>query len=116
MDQAFAVAALWVGLVLIATFLGTLLKISNALMEITAGAVATRFFGPEAMGANLPWLTFIASTGAVVPTLIAGGVFLPRHLLNPQVAAEMAADAEAVRLRRRTEPPAPPRRGPALRR
>lgn len=44
MEQAFAIAALWVGLALIATFIGSHLKISNALMEITVGIVAPLFF------------------------------------------------------------------------
>ena len=81
MEQTFAIAALWVGLALIATFLGTRLKVSNALMEIAvgvaAGAVATRYFGPEALGAKLPWLTFIAGTGAVVLTFLAGAELDP---------------------------------------
>jgi len=37
-----------------------------------AGAVATRFFGPEALGAKQPWLVFLASTGAIVLTFLAG--------------------------------------------
>ncbi len=81
MDQTFAVAALWVGLALIATFLASRLKISNALMEIciglAAGAVAMHYFGPEAMGAKLPWITFIASTGAVLLTFLAGAELEP---------------------------------------
>jgi Kef-type K+ transport system membrane component KefB len=81
MDQTFAIAALWLGLALIATFLGTRLKISNALMEITvgvaAGAVAAHFVGPEALGAKLPWLTFVASTGAVMLTFLAGAELDP---------------------------------------
>ncbi len=76
MEQTFAIAALWFGLALAATFLGTRLKISNALMEILvgigAGAAATRFFGPEALGSGLPWLTFVASAGAVMLTFLAG--------------------------------------------
>ena len=48
---------------------------------------------------------FIGS--AVVPTLIAGAVFLPRHLLTPRVEAEIAADAAAAELRRQAEPPQP---------
>jgi Kef-type K+ transport system membrane component KefB len=81
MEQTFAIAALWVGLALVATFLGTRLKISNALMEIcvgiAAGAIATRCFGPEALGAKQPWLVFIASTGAVILTFLAGAELDP---------------------------------------
>jgi glutathione-regulated potassium-efflux system ancillary protein KefC len=81
MYQTFAIAALWFGLALIATFLGNRFKISNALMEITvgiaAGAVATRYFGAGALGAKLPWVTFIASTGAVLLTFLAGAELDP---------------------------------------
>jgi Kef-type K+ transport system membrane component KefB len=81
MYQTFAIAAGWVGLALIATFLATRLKISGALMEITvgvaAGAVVTHFLGPDALGAKLPWLTFVASTGAVMLTFLAGAELDP---------------------------------------
>jgi len=76
MDQTFAIAALWTELALVATFLGTRLKISNALTEITvgiaAGAIAVRYFGPESLGAKQPWLVFVASTGAILLTFLAG--------------------------------------------
>jgi glutathione-regulated potassium-efflux system ancillary protein KefC len=81
MEHTFAIAALWLGLALVATFLASRLKISNALMEITvgvaAGALATRLFGPDALGSALPWLTFVASTGAVVLTFLAGAELEP---------------------------------------
>lgn len=81
MHQTFAIAALWLGLALVATFVGTRLRVSNALMEIivgvAAGAVATRFVGPEALGAKLPWLTFVASTGAIMLTFLAGAELDP---------------------------------------
>jgi Kef-type K+ transport system membrane component KefB len=81
MYQTFAIAAGWIGLALIATVLATRLRISNALMEITvgvaAGAVAMHWFGPEALGAKLPWLTFVASTGAVMLTFLAGAELDP---------------------------------------
>jgi len=80
-QQTFTIAALWVGLALIASLLGSRLRISNALMEITvgvvAGAIATRYVGPEALGAKQPWLVFIASTGAVVLTFLAGAELDP---------------------------------------
>jgi glutathione-regulated potassium-efflux system ancillary protein KefC len=80
-EQMFWLAAVWLGLALIATFLGSRLRISGALMEITvgiaAGAVAARWFGPEALGAKQSWLTFLASTGAVVLTFLAGAEIDP---------------------------------------
>ena len=45
MASTFGMAALWMGLALVATFLGSRLKVSNALMEIgvgVAGFVAGR--------------------------------------------------------------------------
>lgn len=81
MTETFAIAALWLALALVATFLGSRLKVSNALMEIcvgiAAGAVAAHYFAPDAMGAKLPWVTFIASTGAVVLTFLAGAELDP---------------------------------------
>jgi Kef-type K+ transport system membrane component KefB len=52
-------------------------------------------------------LVAVVIASAVVPTLIAGAFFVPRHLLTPRVQAEVLADAEAVSERRRTEPPGP---------
>jgi len=52
-------------------------------------------------------LVAVVIGSAVVPTLIAGAAFLPRHLLTPRVEAELLADAAAVNVRRQTEPPDP---------
>ena len=76
MEQAFSIAALWFGLALIATFLAARLKISMALMEIIVGIAAAaaigHFLGKDAMGTDLPGLKFLASTGAVLLTFLAG--------------------------------------------
>ncbi len=81
MENAFAIAALWYGLALVATFLASRLKVSGALMEIIVGvgaaAILSAAFGSEAMGANLPWLKFLASTGAVILTFLAGAELEP---------------------------------------
>jgi len=81
MEQAFGIAALWFGLALVATFLASRLRISGALMEILVGVAAAailgRLFGPDAMGADLPWLKFLASTGAVILTFLAGAELEP---------------------------------------
>lgn len=84
MDSVFTVAAAWAGLALLATALASHLKVSLALVEIgvgvAAGAVASRFFGPEALGSNLPWLRFLAGTGAVLLTFLAGTELDPDRL------------------------------------
>jgi hypothetical protein len=81
MEQAFSIAALWFGLALLATFLASKLKISIALMEILVGiaaaAVIGHLIGKDAMGADLPWLKFLASTGAVLFTFLAGAELEP---------------------------------------
>jgi Kef-type K+ transport system membrane component KefB len=81
MQDAFSIAALWFALALLATFLAARLRVSMALMEILVGvaaaAVVTHFIGPDAMGSNLPWLKFLASTGAVLLTFLAGAELEP---------------------------------------
>jgi Kef-type K+ transport system membrane component KefB len=81
MEQAFSTATLWFGLALFATFLAARLKISMALMEIIVGIAAAaaigHFFGKDAMGADLPGLKFLASTGAVLLTFLAGAELEP---------------------------------------
>ena len=81
MEHTFALASLWMGLALIATFLAARFKITIALMEITVGIVigslVSSYLGPEAMGSKLPWLTFVASTGAVLLTFLAGAELDP---------------------------------------
>lgn len=81
MDQAFSIATLWFGLALVATFLAARLKISLALMEIIVGvassAIIAYYFGKNAMGSDLPWLKFLASTGAVLLTFLAGAELEP---------------------------------------
>jgi len=76
MESAFAIAALWLGLAVLATSLSYHFGISVALMEICvglgAGFFAEHYFGAESLGSNLPWLRFLASTGAVVLTFLAG--------------------------------------------
>jgi len=76
MLEQFTFAAIWLALAVIATILANLFKISMSLMEICVGAVAgylaTQFIGPNAMHANSEWLQFIAASGAVVLTFLAG--------------------------------------------
>ena len=84
MEQSFAVAALWIALALGATLVASRLQISSALAEIVvgiaAGAVVVQFGAPEALGADLPWLKFLASTAAVVLTFLAGAELDPVSL------------------------------------
>ena len=64
-----------------ATVVANHLRISIALVEICVGMFAAlaadHFFYPGALGANLDWLRFIASVGAVLLTFLAGAELDP---------------------------------------
>ena len=81
MEQTYAIAAAWLALAVLSTVLASHLRISMALVEICVGMVAAlvadHFFYPNALGANLDWLRFIASIGAVLLTFLAGAELDP---------------------------------------
>jgi len=81
MEQVWFVAALWLLLALIAVLVANWLKVSTALSEIVVGTVAQlaigAFVGSEALGAKAPWITFLAGTGAIVLTFLAGAELDP---------------------------------------
>jgi glutathione-regulated potassium-efflux system ancillary protein KefC len=81
MDHVWFVAALWLLLALVAVLVANWLKISTALSEIVVGAVAQLAIGAlaggEALGAKAPWITFLAGTGAIVLTFLAGAELDP---------------------------------------
>jgi glutathione-regulated potassium-efflux system ancillary protein KefC len=81
MDQVWFVAALWLLLALVAVLVGTRLKVSTALSEIVVGTVAQLVIGAlaggAALGAKAPWITFLAGTGAIVLTFLAGAELDP---------------------------------------
>ncbi len=81
MTSVWALAALWLGLALVATLLAIWLRISTALSEIVVGTVAQlvigAFLGIEALGAKAPWVTFLSGTGAIVLTFLAGAELDP---------------------------------------
>jgi glutathione-regulated potassium-efflux system ancillary protein KefC len=81
MQNVWVLAALWVGLALIATLLAIWFKISTALSEIVVGTVAQLIIGAlvgtTALGASSEWITFLAGTGAIVLTFLAGAELDP---------------------------------------
>jgi glutathione-regulated potassium-efflux system ancillary protein KefC len=81
MENVWALASVWVGLALIATLIAIWLKISTALTEIVVGTVAQlaigAFVGPKGLGAKTDWITFLAGTGAIVLTFLAGAELDP---------------------------------------
>lgn len=82
MEGIFTIAAVWLGLAVLSTVIAYHLKMSIALIEICIGvaaaAVANHFFGANALGSNLDWLKFLASTGAVLLTFLAGTELDPK--------------------------------------
>ena len=81
MQNVWALASIWVGLALIATLLAIWFKISTALSEIVVGTVAQLIIGaivgPLGLAAKTEWITFLAGTGAIVLTFLAGAELDP---------------------------------------
>jgi Kef-type K+ transport system membrane component KefB len=80
-DNTWFLAALWVGLALIATLFAIWFRISTALSEIVVGTVAQLIIGVAiggaGLGAQTPWVGFLAGTGAIVLTFLAGAELDP---------------------------------------
>jgi Kef-type K+ transport system membrane component KefB len=81
MGQVWFVAALWLLLALVAVLVANWLRISTALSEIVVGTVAQLVIGAlagsSALGAKAEWVTFLAGTGAIVLTFLAGAELDP---------------------------------------
>jgi len=96
MQNVWALASLWVGLALIATLLAIWFKISTALSEIVVGTVAQLIIGaivgPMGLAAKTEWITFLAGTGAIVLTFLAGAE------LDPAIFRTKWKEATAVGL------------------
>lgn len=84
MTDIFALAALWLGLALIATLLSIWLGIATAMSEIVVGTVAQlllgALIGSAALGTDQSWVRFLSSTGAVLLTFLAGAELDPSVL------------------------------------
>lgn len=81
MENVWTLAALWVGLALIATLLAIWFRISTALSEIVVGTVAQLVIGAfvvrGGLGSSAGWIGFLAGTGAIVLTFLAGAELDP---------------------------------------
>jgi Kef-type K+ transport system membrane component KefB len=78
--NVWTLAALWVGLALVATLLAIWFRVSTALSEIVVGTVAQLVIGVvggASLGGQTPWITFLAGTGAIVLTFLAGAELDP---------------------------------------
>jgi glutathione-regulated potassium-efflux system ancillary protein KefC len=81
MDRIWFVAAAWLLLALVAVLAANWLRISTALSEIVIGTVAQLIIGAlagsNALDAKAEWVTFLAGTGAIVLTFLAGAELDP---------------------------------------
>src|SRR6266852_1600613 len=96
MTEIGALAALWLGLALLAALLSIWIKVANALSEILVGTVAQLVlgaaFGAAFLGADQTWIKFLAGAGAIVLTFLAGAE------LDPEVFRRKWKEATAVGL------------------
>src|SRR5437867_9051912 len=81
MTDILGLAALWLGLALAATLLSIWLRIATAMSEIVVGTVAQlaigAFVGGATLGTDQSWIKFLASTGAILLTFLAGAELDP---------------------------------------
>ncbi len=81
MTETWLLAALWLGLALIATLLSIWLRVATALSEIVVGTVAQLIIGATIGTALLhtddSWIKFLSGTGAIVLTFLAGAELDP---------------------------------------
>src|SRR5579871_1043278 len=96
MTGVWALAALWLGLALIASLLSIWFRISTALSEIVVGTVAQLILGAAigsaVLGTDESWIKFLAGIGAIVLTFLAGAE------LDPVVFKKKWKEATAVGL------------------
>ena len=76
MTDIYSLATLWLGLALAATLLSIWLRIATAMSEIIVGTVAQLAIGAAiggaVLGADQSWIKFLAGSGAIVLTFLAG--------------------------------------------
>src|SRR5437899_12997077 len=76
MTGVWALAALWLGLALVASLLSIWFRISTALSEIVVGTIAQLIIGAAigsaVLGTDETWIKFLSGIGAIVLTFLAG--------------------------------------------
>jgi len=81
MEQLFTIASLWLALAVVSALIAYHIRISIALVEICVGvataAVLTWLGYADFLGANQEWIRFLAATGAVFLTFLAGAELDP---------------------------------------
>jgi glutathione-regulated potassium-efflux system ancillary protein KefC len=96
MTSVWALAALWLGLAVVASLLSIWFRISTALSEIVVGTIAQLLIGAAVgaavLGTGESWVKFLSGLGAIVLTFLAGAE------LDPQVFKLKWKEAASVGL------------------
>src|SRR5882762_2544550 len=96
MTEIWGLAALWLGLALLAALLSIWIKVANALSEILVGTAAQLVlgaaFGTAFLSVDAAWIKFLAGAAAIVLTFLAGAE------LDPEVFRRKWKEATAVGL------------------
>lgn len=94
MESIFLTASLWLGLAVVSALLASSLRLSVALIEICVGVGVAALVGIFGLGdvleADTEWLRFLAASGAVVLTFLAGAE------LDPDVLRHKLAEVSIV--------------------
>jgi Kef-type K+ transport system membrane component KefB len=84
LESPWLIAALWIGLALLASMISIRTAISVALIEIIVGGIAGNvipqlgaIFGTQASLASTPWIDFLAGFGSILLTFLAGAEIDP---------------------------------------
>jgi glutathione-regulated potassium-efflux system ancillary protein KefC len=96
MTSVWGLAALWLGLALVASLFSIWFRISTALSEIVVGTIAQLIIGAAVgaavLGTDESWVKFLSGLGAIVLTFLAGAE------LDPQVFKLKWKEAASVGL------------------
>ncbi len=96
MESIFLTATLWLALAVVSALLASSLRLSIALVEICVGVAAaatTGFLGlGDVLSANSEWVRFLAASGAVVLTFLAGAE------LDPDIVRKKLTEVSVVGL------------------
>jgi Kef-type K+ transport system membrane component KefB len=92
MTEIWTLAALWLGLALVAGLASIWLRVATALSEIVLGVVAGAVLGTALLGVDQEWIKFLAGAGAIILTFLAGAE------LDPEVFRRKWKESTAVGL------------------
>ncbi|MGC8720095.1 MAG: cation:proton antiporter [Thermodesulforhabdaceae bacterium] len=81
MEQVYVVATVWLAMAVLSAIIAYHVRVAIALVEICVGVIMAAVAGymgmSELLGSNKEWLRFLASSGAVLLTFLAGAELEP---------------------------------------